>query len=87
IPILAIATIRGLTESTIISHIEKISGEDRELNIEYVKPPHARFEKIAEAFKESGSFALTPVRKILGEEYSYDELNLSRIFLRRNETY
>ncbi|MFA6494665.1 MAG: RecQ family ATP-dependent DNA helicase, partial [Candidatus Paceibacterota bacterium] len=40
IPILAIATIRGLTESTIISHIEKISGEDRELNIEYVKPPH-----------------------------------------------
>jgi RecQ family ATP-dependent DNA helicase len=83
ISIKAIAEIRGLSVATIINHIDRLSKEDSELDIEYVRPNPERFAKIEEAFKKSGGFALTPVRNILGEEYGYDELSLARIFLNK----
>ncbi|MFA5831748.1 MAG: RecQ family ATP-dependent DNA helicase [Candidatus Paceibacterota bacterium] len=83
IAIKAIAEIRGLSIATIINHIDRLSKEDPDLDIEYVRPDPERFAKIAEAFKKSGGFALTPVRNILGEEYGYDELSLVRVFLNK----
>jgi len=77
----AIAEIRGLAPATIINHAERLSAEDPELDIEYIKPEKERYEKIAEAFKKTEGFALTPVREILGEDYSFDELRLVRFFL------
>ncbi|HEY4479560.1 MAG TPA: RecQ family ATP-dependent DNA helicase [Candidatus Paceibacterota bacterium] len=78
-----IAKTRGLSRGTILSHIEKVSNTDMQVDLSYVKPPQERFEKIAAAFKKTGGFALTPVRGILGDGYSYDELRLARIFLKR----
>jgi ATP-dependent DNA helicase RecQ len=74
---------RGLSPGTIISHIEKIFDADKQLDLSYLKPPQERFKKIAAAFKKTGDFALTPVRDILGDDYSYDELKWVRLFLKR----
>ncbi len=81
IGITAIAAIRGLAPSTIVNHAEKLSAEDASLDISYLKPAPERFAKIAEAFQKTGNSALSPVREILGEEYSFDEIRLARIFL------
>ncbi|MFA6585813.1 MAG: RecQ family ATP-dependent DNA helicase [Candidatus Paceibacterota bacterium] len=81
-PIDKMAGMRGLSIGTILSHIEKISAVDLQLDILYLKPSHERFEIIRDAFKKTGGTLLAPVRKILGEDYSYDELRWTRIFLK-----
>jgi RecQ family ATP-dependent DNA helicase len=83
IPIQAIAEIRELAPSTIISHIEKIAETDLECDISYLRLDTERLKKITEGFKKANTLALAPVREILGEEYTYDELRLARIFLER----
>ena len=83
IAILAIAEIRGFTQGTIIAHIEEIAESDKTIDLSYLKPDAENFAKISEAFKTSGGLALKPVRDLLGESYSYDDLRLARIFLNR----
>lgn len=83
-PINEIVKKRGLSISTIMSHIERISFADRQLDLVYLKPQNERFEKIAEIFKKTGGTLLAPVREILGDDYSYEELRLARIFLKRS---
>jgi RecQ family ATP-dependent DNA helicase len=78
-----IAKIRDFAPSTIERHMEMLAEADPSLDIAYLKPAPERFQKISEAFKKTGGFSLTPVREILGEEYSYDELRLARFFLNR----
>lgn len=82
IPINDIAKTRGLSPGTIMSHIEKISISDSQLDITYLKPSKERFEIIKDAFEKTDGTLLAPVREILGEEYSYDELRWARIFLK-----
>src|SRR3990167_8211795 len=81
IPLAEIARRRRLTPGTIVAHIEAIAAVDQLLDIEYLKPPQDRLETISAAFIQSKGTALSPVREILGESYSYDELRLARIFL------
>lgn len=76
-----IAKRRGLVTGTIMGHIEKLRLADPNLNLDYLRPASARFTKIITAFHQSGGTSLSPVREILGEEYSYDELRLARLFL------
>jgi ATP-dependent DNA helicase RecQ len=73
---------RGLSPGTIVNHIEKIAAIEPQLDISYLKPSPERLAKIAAAFKKTGDTALSPVREILGEDYSFDELRLARIFLK-----
>ncbi len=80
IPINEIAKKRGLSISTILSHLEKISIADPLLDITHLKPKLERFEIIRDAFKKTGGTLLAPVREILGDDYSYEELRLARIF-------
>jgi ATP-dependent DNA helicase RecQ len=82
IPLEEIAKRRGLKLGTIITHLEKLSAEDENIPIEHLKPETKRLEKIKAAFEKSGSFALTRAKEILGDDYSYDELHLARIFLK-----
>ena len=84
IPIKAIAEIRGITEGTIVSHMEKIISEDKSFDISYLQPEKKRFDIIAKAFKKANTYALTPVKEILGDAYTYDELRLARVFLNKN---
>jgi len=83
IPINEIAKKRGLSIGTILSHIEKISTTEPQIDISYLKPRSERFTEIAVAFKKTGGTLLAPVREILGEDYSYDELRWARIFIKR----
>lgn len=76
-----IAEKRGLSVGTIMNHIEKISVTDGYLDLMYLRPSQAKFEIIAKAFKQTSGNLLAPVHEILGEDYSYEELRLARIFL------
>jgi len=79
-----IAKERGMTEGTIISHIEKMLAKGEPLNISYLRKDidPKRLKEIRAAFKKSGGTTLSPVRETLGENYSYEELRLARLFLR-----
>ena len=72
---------RNLARSTIVQHLEQLVQTGESLDIEHLKPEFKRFQKIKHAFLQTHSNALTPVRALLGEEYSYDELRLVRLFL------
>ena len=72
---------RGLAPGTIINHIEKIADIDPHFDISYLKPAPERLAKIAAAFKKTDGIALSPVREILGDGYSFDEIRLARLFL------
>ncbi|MDP1845949.1 MAG: DNA helicase RecQ [Candidatus Moranbacteria bacterium] len=76
------AKARGMTPGTITSHIEKLTSAGEEININYLRPPAKKMEKIARAFQKSGGSALSPVREILGDEFSYEELRVARMFLK-----
>ena len=52
-----------------------------ELDLDHLIPPPERLGNIRSAFQETGSLFLTPVRELLGEDYSYQELWLARIVL------
>jgi len=77
-----IAERRGLAEGTIISHLAKLVTADEDADLDYLMPPAKRLLKIRAALQKAGSLTLlAPVRDLLGEEYSYDELRLVRIYL------
>lgn len=80
-----IAKQRGLSVNTIIDHIEKLSAQDKTFTIVHLRPPHDRLQTIASSFKKCGGWALSPVREDLGESYSYNELRLARIFIRKEK--
>lgn len=78
-----IAQMRNLTEDTIVHHLEKLIESGQKLDLDYLQLPTERFEKIKNAFAKSGDLLrLSPVKEILGEEFSYCEIRLARIFLR-----
>jgi ATP-dependent DNA helicase RecQ len=75
------ASMRGVTFRTIAAHIEKLLSNGEEIDIDYLRPPVAQFETIKAAFQKSGGRALMPVREMLGEQFSYEELRIARLFL------
>lgn len=82
LPLAAIAEQRGVTVTTIITHLEKLAGEGVNMDIEYLKPAAEKLARIKAAFQKStGGATLKPVHKILGGKLSYAELRLARIFL------
>ena len=80
-PIKEIAKQRGLTEETIISHLEKLKEKKEDVDLEYLRPLKNRFEKIKTAFQKSGDWLLSPVKEILGKDFSYKEIRIARLFL------
>jgi ATP-dependent exoDNAse (exonuclease V) alpha subunit len=80
---------RGITEGTILEHLEKLVQEGKVnalRELAHLKPQAKRFEKMKTAFdavcKETGEMKLTPVREILGESFNFEELRLARLFLK-----
>ena len=79
---------RGLAESTVFAHIIKIKEEDPSFNVYALRDaiPKSRFQKIYQAFQkvgtvEGGKRPLTPVRELLGDSFSFDELRIVKMFL------
>jgi ATP-dependent DNA helicase PIF1 len=78
----AIAEEREMTIGTILSHLEKLREiYGLEIDMEYLRPKKERMKKIEEAFKKSGDTKLSPVRDILGKDYSFEEIRIGRLFI------
>ncbi len=76
-----IASQRGLTCATIAAHLEKLVSAGAQIDLGYLRPSDENFAKIKAAFEKSGGTSLSPVQKMLGEQFSYEELRLARLFL------
>jgi ATP-dependent DNA helicase RecQ len=72
---------RGVSPETIISHVEILVKNDNDLDIEYLRPDSNSLEKIKDTFIKTGGLKLWPVKEILGDEFSFLELRIGRLFL------
>ena len=77
-----VAQERDMTEGTVIKHLERLVESDLDIDIRSLLAPD-RFEKIKRAFEEADSTLFSPVKELLGDEYSYDEIRMVWIALRR----
>ena len=80
-----VAKERGISETTIRSHLERFVQEGGQLDLEHLMPSDDRRARIEAAFKEMGEARLTPVRDALGEDYTWDELAVVRMGMRQRE--
>ena len=74
-----IAEERGLSEGTVIAHIERIAKAGKAINLAPLLPTRERRECIEAALREAGHERLAPVKELLGDEYTYDEIRLVRL--------
>ncbi len=72
LPPAQIAAERHLTENTIYSHLARLIA-DRKIELGQVLPPHIE-SQILQAVETIGSAALVPLKTILPEEISYDQI-------------
>jgi len=77
-----VAQKRDLTEGTVIKHLEHLVESDPDIDIRSLLAPD-RFEKIRRAFEETDSTLFSPIKELLGDEYSYDEIRMVWIALRQ----
>ncbi|PIR46604.1 MAG: AAA family ATPase [Candidatus Vogelbacteria bacterium CG10_big_fil_rev_8_21_14_0_10_45_14] len=93
IPLLDIVKRRGLTEGTIMSHIEHLIRQKRispATDLLHLRPEPKRLSAALNVFKQirdkdnedsQGQVFLSPARSLLGPSYSFNELRLIRLFL------
>jgi hypothetical protein len=85
-----IMKIKGVKIGTVLDHIEKILEKDSDFNINHLKKevPTGKYKKIWMAFRElygeNRDFLLNPIRNKLGDAYTYEELRIVRLFVKRN---
>lgn len=78
---------RGVKVETIISHLEKIKELEPKFDFSNIKAEisSARLKKITSALLKSGMeggvYRLTPAKQILGNDFSFEEIRLARLFL------
>jgi ATP-dependent DNA helicase RecQ len=80
-----VAEQRGISETTIRSHLEKLVQEGGTVELDHLMPSEDRRTKIEAAFKEIGEARLTPIKDMLGEDYSWDEIAVVRLALRQEQ--
>lgn len=81
-----IAEKRGLKKETIITHIEELREDGVVVDILHLKSelPAPKLKKILRAFEEAKELGddgkLTPVKRILGDAASFEEIRIARFF-------
>jgi len=78
-----IADRRQLSGQTIADHLESLVEAGDGLDLQHIMPPPDRIKRIEVAFQSSGDLKLSPVRELLGEDFSYEEIRMVRIGLRQ----
>src|SRR3972149_3913346 len=81
-----IAQKRGLTITTIVSHLERLVLEGEDISIDSFITPERQLH-IKHALEEQGAEFLSPVREKLGEGYSYEEIRLVRAKMNKQNFY
>jgi hypothetical protein len=85
-----ILEIKGIKIGTLLDHIEKIVEAEPDFNINHLKKeiPTGKYKKIWMAFRElygeNRDFLLNPIKNKLGTAYTYEELRIVRLFVKRN---
>ena len=74
-----IARERNLTPNTIMSHLERIVAAGEPVDLAYLLPSPERISQIAAAINAAGDARLSPVKELLGDDYTYDEIRLVRL--------
>ena len=78
-----IAEERNLNPRTIINHLAELIETGETVDVErLIQPGH--YEIIVDALQQVGSELLKPVKEFLGDEYSYEEIQLVRAAMRRS---
>jgi ATP-dependent DNA helicase RecQ len=77
-----IARERNITTGTVIRHLTELIEAGETIDIERLVAPE-RQKVIFDALQQVGNEMLKPVKELLGEEYSYDELRLVRAVIRQ----
>jgi hypothetical protein len=84
-----ISKMKNIKIDTVISNIERIVARDSKFDISKLKNEvsNTKFTKIYSAFKEiygeNRDFLLSPVKNKLGSGYTYEELRLVRLFVKK----
>ena len=73
---------RGLKAGTIISHLEQLLELGESFQLNQLEFDEERLEDISRAFDQRGFEKLAPVRQLLGDGYSWDELRLARVLIK-----
>ena len=81
-----VAQHRGLAKSTIAGHLESLVQSGSKVDLVSLMPRKDRFDAIKEAFAKSGGTLLSPVKEILGDDYSYDEIRLVWLYLEQENS-
>lgn len=85
-----ILEIKGVKIGTLLDHIEKIIAEEPDFDITHLKKevPAGKYKKIwmvfREMYGENRDFLLSPIKNKLGLAYTYEELRIVRLFVKRN---
>ncbi|MBU6370804.1 MAG: AAA family ATPase [Patescibacteria group bacterium] len=81
---------KGVTLGTILDHIEKILDKEPDFDIAHLRDevPPGKFKKIyltfRDMFGENRELLLAPVKNKLGAGFTYEELRLVRLFVRKS---
>ncbi|MCZ0940630.1 MAG: RecQ family ATP-dependent DNA helicase [Caldilineaceae bacterium] len=79
-----VARRRDRPVGTIVVHLERLLQEGSDIDLRSLLPPD-RFEKIRSAFKRTGSARISPIKDILGDDYSYEESRVVQLYLQQQE--
>ena len=74
-----IAKERGLSQGTVLAHVERIVKAGESVDLSPLLPSLERVEHIKAALRAVGEERLAPVKELLGNDYSYDEIRLVRL--------
>ena len=77
-----VARRRDRPVSTIVVHLERLLQEGSAIDLRHLLPLD-RFEKIRSAFKRTGSTRISPIKDILGDDYSYEESRVVQLCLQQ----
>jgi len=84
-----IAITRDIKEGTVVDHLEKLKENEPNLDLSYLEKSFSktRLQKITQALiksgMEGGVYRLTPAKIILGADFSFEEIRLARLFLKK----
>ena len=82
IPIERIAKNQDIKPGTVVDHLEKMIDAGEKLDLDYLKLPMDRYEKIKAAFLVCGDEKLKPVFEYLKGEFEYDLIRLVRVLMK-----
>jgi ATP-dependent DNA helicase RecQ len=77
-----IARERNITTGTVVRHLTELIEAGETIDIERLVAPE-RQKVIFDALQQVGDEMLKPVKELLGEDYSYDEIRLVRAVIRQ----